>query len=158
MTGVQTCALPISLNNGYWLVSAVPANGVAPFNTTLYPTGYTNPAPGFSLMRRASATSAWGLEGTCMYPGPITAIQRTGMTTMGTSTGYAIAQALSPLPVELLTLNAFPNGKSIQVEWSTASELNNAGFEVLRSLTGSDWHSIGWVAGHGTTSNFNSYK
>lgn len=36
--------------------------------------------------------------------------------------------------------------------WTTASELNNAGFEVERSLDGGAFSAIGFVAGAGTTS------
>lgn len=57
------------------------------------------------------------------------------------------------LPVELLTLeaNAIDN-EYINVTWSTAVEVENAGFEVQRSTNGEDFATIGWVDGNGSTS------
>ncbi|MFN5323493.1 MAG: T9SS type A sorting domain-containing protein [Bacteroidota bacterium] len=146
------------LNNGYWLISAVPSTGTAGFTTTAYPTNYTNATAGFTLMRRANGTSTWGLEGTCVFPGPITAIQRTGMTTMATNTGFAVAQSLSPLPIELLDLSARGQDNHILLEWSTASETNNSGFEIMRSVNGADFEKISWMDGHGNSNQILNYQ
>ncbi len=43
------------------------------------------------------------------------------------------------------------NNKNIFLHWATASELNNAGFEVQRSKDGRSFAKIGWVDGRGTT-------
>ncbi|MGR6087650.1 MAG: hypothetical protein ACU4F9_05725 [Arcticibacter sp.] len=145
------------LNNGYWLVSAVPATGIATFNATAYPTNYSNAALGYTLMRRATGTSAWGLEGTCVFPGPITAIQRNGMTTLGTNTGFSVAQSLSPLPVSLLDFRATPAENKILINWSTASETNNAGFHLEKSVQGDSFGQIGWIPGHGNTNTQHDY-
>lgn len=51
------------------------------------------------------------------------------------------------LPVELVDFRAdIRNGKTV-LGWSTASEINNAGFEIQRSTDGSDYRKVGWVAG-----------
>ncbi|GAB4262364.1 MAG: hypothetical protein Kow0027_29830 [Saprospiraceae bacterium] len=63
----------------------------------------------------------------------------------------------APLPVELTRFVASEMNESIVLEWATASELNNAGFEVQRSADGSLWEKIGWVDGHGTSLDFNVY-
>ena len=36
------------------------------------------------------------------------------------------------LPVELLSFNATPLNNKVQLNWSTATETNNSGFEILR--------------------------
>jgi hypothetical protein len=58
-----------------------------------------------------------------------------------------------PLPVELLYLSATPDSasQSIIVDWATATETNNAGFEVLRSRDALNFEVIGWVEGNGNT-------
>ncbi len=109
-------------------------------------------------MRRATSTSAWGLEGTCVFPGPITAIQRNGMTTLGTNTGFSVAQSLSPLPISLLDLRATPAENKILINWSTASETNNAGFYLEKSTQGDSFSQIGWIPGHGTTNTQYDYQ
>lgn len=62
------------------------------------------------------------------------------------------------LPIELLSLEANPiDNDFIQVEWSTAVEIDNAGFEVLRSTDGQTFERIGWVDGNGSTTTESEY-
>lgn len=62
------------------------------------------------------------------------------------------------LPVELISLKAEPiNNEFIKVSWATASELNNQGFEVLRSTDATNYTSIGFVNGNGTTNQEHQY-
>ena len=67
--------------------------------------------------------------------------------------GYAIIGDASNdvVPVELTFFRgqATTNGNALQ--WQTASEFNNDGFEVQRSSNGKEWKKMGFVAGNGTT-------
>ena len=84
-------------------------------------------------------------------------------TTMGVQAGAAggdgqvIICVTSVLPVELHSFNADINHNHIALEWQTASELNNQGFEVERSVDGSTWDLLGFIEGSGTSSWFHSY-
>ncbi|MEM8908707.1 MAG: T9SS type A sorting domain-containing protein, partial [Bacteroidota bacterium] len=64
------------------------------------------------------------------------------------------------LPVELLTLEAQTTQKAVDLRWQTASETNNEGFYVERTLTPhlDRWSSIGFVAGAGTTTVAQTYR
>jgi hypothetical protein len=54
------------------------------------------------------------------------------------------------LPVELISLTATPvNNSFIRIDWATALEINNAGFELQRSVDGKNFSKIGWVDGNG---------
>ncbi|MBE0573200.1 MAG: T9SS type A sorting domain-containing protein [Ignavibacteriaceae bacterium] len=65
------------------------------------------------------------------------------------------------VPVELnsFTASVLQNERAVQLNWTTATETNNSGFEILRScLAGrqvtqndNDWSTIGFVPGFGTT-------
>lgn len=57
----------------------------------------------------------------------------------------------NPLPIELISFTATPKSKTVQLDWRTASELNNAFFEIERSANGRDFENIGKVAGAGTS-------
>jgi hypothetical protein len=61
------------------------------------------------------------------------------------------------IPVELVSFNATVIGSSVNLNWSTASELNNSGFEVQRKSENSNWMKIGFVKGAGTTTEHNTY-
>ncbi|HZW38037.1 MAG TPA: T9SS type A sorting domain-containing protein [Ignavibacteriaceae bacterium] len=60
-------------------------------------------------------------------------------------------------PVELISFNAVVTD-GIELNWSTASETNNKGFEVQRSYDNSNFISIGFVNGAGTSSENKSYS
>jgi hypothetical protein len=64
----------------------------------------------------------------------------------------------SIVPVELTSFTATSVLNNIQINWSTASELNNLGFDVERSQSDlNNWQKIGFVSGTGTSSNSNNY-
>lgn len=64
----------------------------------------------------------------------------------------------APLPVSLASFSASPRGSGVAVSWTTASEQNNAGFEVQRSTDGVQFASIGKVAGAGTSQLAHAYR
>jgi hypothetical protein len=61
------------------------------------------------------------------------------------------------VPVELTSFTGAVVGNDIQLKWSTATELNNRGFEVQRSINGSDFATIAFVEGFGTTTEQKQY-
>jgi hypothetical protein len=67
-------------------------------------------------------------------------------TTFYLSTNNAIG-ATGPvtIPVELMDFTAKLKNKQTLLSWSTASEINNAGFSVERSINGADYAEIGFV-------------
>ncbi len=72
---------------------------------------------------------------------------------------YAVTvENLNPMPVELISFTGKRVGKVSQLNWATATEEQNEGFEIERSLDGQSWRSIGFVQGNGTTSEFNPYS
>jgi hypothetical protein len=65
----------------------------------------------------------------------------------------------TPLPVTLVSLTATAeNNKFIQLDWITASETDNAGFQIERSTNGTEFTPIGWAQGKGTTSATSTYR
>ena len=63
----------------------------------------------------------------------------------------------NPVPVELNSFTATANGKQVTLNWSTATELNNQGFEVQRKFGSNEFVTVGSVKGHGTTTSPNNY-
>lgn len=62
------------------------------------------------------------------------------------------------LPVELINFNVKAMESYNLLLWATASELNNKGFEIERSINGIDWQNVGWVDGHGTSNTVRNYE
>lgn len=62
------------------------------------------------------------------------------------------------LPVEYTNFQAKTNQKSALLTWTTASEKDNALFNIEQSTNGTDFQTVGQVKGHGTTSASSSYN
>lgn len=68
------------------------------------------------------------------------------------------ALGCAQLPVELVDFTAENKENQVALNWITASELDNAGFEVERSQNGQTWETLDFVKGNGTTTNYNTYN
>lgn len=57
------------------------------------------------------------------------------------------------LPVELTAFDALVNGDAVRLNWETATETNNAGFDIEHALAGEipKFSSIGFITGAGST-------
>lgn len=63
------------------------------------------------------------------------------------------------LPVELSSFTSNLDARNVSLNWSTASELNNSGFDIERKLVeATSWSKIGNVSGHGTSNTVNNYQ
>ncbi|MCI1187246.1 T9SS type A sorting domain-containing protein [Hymenobacter sp. DH14] len=71
---------------------------------------------------------------------------------------FTVSNAANPLPVTLVDFAARAEGPAaVRLNWTTASELNNAGFTVERSLDARAFAAIGTVAGAGTSTARHDY-
>jgi hypothetical protein len=66
------------------------------------------------------------------------------------------------IPVELVSFEGVWDNDQVRLNWSTASETNNAGFEVMRRsiLSAGDfgaWEALSFVQGYGTTATAQEY-
>lgn len=61
------------------------------------------------------------------------------------------------LTVEFLEFTALAQKNSVDLEWLTASEIDNKGFEVERSKDAKEWETLTFVKGNGTSNEINRY-
>lgn len=73
---------------------------------------------------------------------------------------WRIGTATSELvvPVELTSFTASTIGTDVALNWSTATELNNYGFEIQRKANDGDFGTVAFVKGQGTTTQQNQYS
>jgi hypothetical protein len=78
----------------------------------------------------------------------------------GTNYDYAtIKYAQGSIPIELSSFNAALVDNKVKLNWTTATETNNSGFEILRKAQNdNEWETIGFVPGFGTTTESKSYS
>ncbi|MDQ3020768.1 MAG: S8 family peptidase [Bacteroidota bacterium] len=104
--------------------------------------------------------------GTYSYtsPGPLPNLGNTWNNEMGygkVNAYNALYYVDVVLPVELASFTSIVNRRDVTLNWTTASERNNSGFDIERSIVNpqvSGWSKVGFVQGNGTTSSQNSYS
>lgn len=118
--------------------------------------GVNNPST-LRIITRNNNSSAWNLSGTHSNGSgnPIKA-NRNGLT-FSALTQYALGGNMTEnpldgsLPVELTSFTSnISNGKDVKLNWVTANEMNNSGFEIQRKENNSDYVKIGFVKGKNT--------
>ena len=63
-----------------------------------------------------------------------------------------------PLPIELLYFNVTKLNNSVDIVWTTATEINNDFFNIERSINNIDWKSIGTIDGAGNSNTIIDYS
>ncbi|MEP1032824.1 choice-of-anchor D domain-containing protein [Ekhidna sp.] len=71
---------------------------------------------------------------------------------------FMIFGDVTPLPVELLTFAGYALNNQVELEWTTAVEINNDYFEVQHSLDGIEFSTIDMVDGNGSSNELLSYN
>jgi photosystem II stability/assembly factor-like uncharacterized protein len=77
-----------------------------------------------------------------------------------TNGGVWVYTDSSLIPVELSGFTATSENGKVELNWTTATELNNSGFEIERTsaMPGQVWDKIGFVPGFGTTTEKHFYS
>jgi hypothetical protein len=94
----------------------------------------------------------WVSEGNASTSGTVTqgTITSAALTGYGTFALGTANAANNPLPVTLLDFSANCIGRSVQLRWVTASEVNNDYFEILRSKDAIHYYPLAQIPGVGT--------
>ncbi len=81
---------------------------------------------------------------------------------VGTTNGqlhHYTGDGCAPLPVELAYFNAYlKEDNQVLLDWMTATEENNEGFEIQHSTDGENWVALDFVRGEGTSTVTNTYN
>lgn len=85
-----------------------------------------------------------------------------GWTTAGKGIGPAPTVSDTPLPVELVSFSAQFDGEVVNLKWRTATEVNNYGFDIERTVNPranqKEWTTIGFIEGHGNSNSPKDYS
>ena len=71
--------------------------------------------------------------------------------------GRLLGAGKNPLPIELLSFSAIPNGQKVDVKWETATETNNAYFTIEKSKDGINFTKLIDVPGADNSTNYKEY-
>ena len=155
-------------------VSAVYSTGVA-IGTTYYvigrlrkePAGAANDYSRFDLWVNPSVADSTSPDATSSDAGLLSSLPFIGLRSVNLTAGNVVlfdgiahgafwADVFTkrfsiPLPVELADFEATPDGRVVTLRWATASETNNAGFEVQHRQGEGHFTRLAYVEGAGTT-------
>lgn len=69
-----------------------------------------------------------------------------------------VTMEISIIPVELTSFAASNDRNNVTLNWATATEVNNSGFQIERKLNGTnEWTNLSFVSGKGTSTERNNY-
>ncbi|MCX6168442.1 MAG: ice-binding family protein [Ignavibacteriales bacterium] len=109
-------------------------------------------------------TSATALSGTTFY-GIILAntsitlnAGATSVTAQLLANTGAVTINSDVLPVELTSFTAVLNNRVVELNWNTATEVNNYGFNVELRIQNGEWNKIGFIQGHGNSNSPKDYS
>ncbi|MEO7044770.1 MAG: T9SS type A sorting domain-containing protein [Ferruginibacter sp.] len=151
---------PDASTHGYWNFPVV-------YGANLY-FQYNNPAGVFQLglfngtSMRLIPNPANSANGTASYEGAPLVFNNLLYTLFndvqhGGFANLAYCDELS-LPVTLTNFDGVLQNGNALLKWSTATEINNKGYEVQKSMGGQTFTDIGFVAGHGNSSQLHNYN
>lgn len=118
-----------------------------PFGPSPLPVGVAVSADGSFLIIANSGTNQLWIADASTYA--FVATVSTGSSPA--AFGNFAAPTITSFPVELTSFGAIYENGQVLLNWTTASELNNAEFEIQRSADGQAFESIGSTPGSGTT-------
>lgn len=139
--GVTNFDLVVYANGGQDIAPVVSANGT--------PVRYLmkNGEPGNAGVTTSTGAPSFSTVGLLACPNQY-ALTRLTSFSLFTIDGATKSNTL--LPVEMLYFTARGiNNEYIKLEWATATEINNEGFEIEKSTDGVNFEKIGFIAGAG---------
>jgi photosystem II stability/assembly factor-like uncharacterized protein len=74
------------------------------------------------------------------------------------ASGNGVYEYTYPIPVELVSFSAEVFSNDVILNWITATETNNRGFDVEKQADKKSWVKIGYVEGNGTTVDLHNYS
>jgi len=146
LDAVWTVSIIDSLT-GSGLTLSINGNGIQGINaiTDLTISGATAAAPGTYAAPSGTTTA------------PV--FNRQGLTDITLPSSYYVASTSnSSLPVELSSFSASTIGSTVELKWTTATEVNNRGFEILRAGKDNIFGKIGFINGNGNSNTENNYS
>ncbi len=148
-----------NVSNFRWVIEgngAVFGNGTSLRFKASSLTGIENPATKTIVLykRPTPGSGEFTAVGTLTYDAATDEFYVAGITGFSE---FVMASDDAPLPVELTSFTARAAGSVVNLNWETATEVDNNGFDVERNSTGT-WQKIGFVEGHGTANSPKYYN
>jgi hypothetical protein len=125
--------------------------------TTYGITATADPNDFLLFSRGVGSNGAWSTTRTANAANSTTGVVTFGLVASNFVNQFTIGANNNPLPVALIYFNADANNADVNLRWATASETDNAGFHIERSLDGQTFNEIAFVKGNGNSFSQRNY-
>lgn len=143
--------------NSYWTMATGNGLNGGTYNMRLEGTGFTG-ITDYTALRITLAGSSLGTNGTNAGSNANPQVNRTGLTLAQlTNTWYIGYPAAAALPIELVSFHAYPHQAEVNVDWTTATEINADFFTVEKSADGITYDDVATIQAAGNSSNILYY-
>jgi surface protein len=163
MSGMFENAQKFNQNLGNWKLNAIQGMDNMLNSTGMDCSNYSATLVGWNANPSSPTGRTLGASGRTYGPQATAArnnlVLATGSGGKGwTITGDALSSSCGALPVTWLDFTGQLVMNKVILSWKTASEQNNAGFDVERSADGRSWFKIGFIPGRIYSSVVTSYS
>ena len=147
-------------SNSFWTVTTANSIGTGTHALRTEGTGFGTVANVSHLRQTLVNTISPGSDGAHAGTTTNPQVNRTALSTANLSNSFywgSIDATNSPLPIELLDFTAKLTASSIELNWSTASELNNDFFTIERASDVEKFEEVTTIKGQGTINTKTKY-
>jgi hypothetical protein len=145
--------------NAYWDIAQLNGSGFDYALTLMHDSavmGTVGAVSNLGIARYLGASTNWTLYNPTIVNAVTGMMSATPLTSVGIFTGTDISS--NPLPVKLISFTAATKGNDAILNWNTATETNNKGFEIERSVNGRTFEKVNFVKGAGNSNKAMSYS
>ncbi len=146
-----------------WTISRLTSTG-GNVNVTLQWNNPTQAGSTFSLLSQVviAKNSGSGWSATNVTPVDLGSGNYSAIASFSTFSDFIVGNQDGPLPVELVSFKSVVKGTTVTLKWNTATEVDNYGFDIERSVINSgkaqNWEKIGFVQGAGNSNSPKEYS
>lgn len=152
--GNQTPGITLYWNDA--VKSDIQGNAVPNTSSTDYETGALDD---LTLVHWNSSTSKWdNMGGTATGTWPAGQITSSSAFTDYSPVTFGSKTGSNPLPIQLLSFNAYCNERLVQLQWTTASETNNSYFSIEKCTDAFNWEVVTTIPGQGNSNQLHNYS
>ena len=147
-------------SNSFWTVTTANSIGTGTHNLRTEGTGFGTVGAVTDLRQTLANAISPGTDGAHAGSTTNPEVNRTGLTTANLSNSFhwgSINPTATPLPIELLSFTARLTDSHVELNWITASELNNDFFTIERASDIENFEEVAIVKGQGTIHTKSNY-
>lgn len=159
-TSLNSVPITSALNAGWYSITPNTQPTGGSYNISLQLNASTNsvtdPAR-YTIIKRNNSATVWVAQGSYNVATVNGTTVTATVNNLTSFSDFAIGIGTTVLPVNFTSFTAKANGATAQLQWATATEVNNKGFDIQHSVDGINYNNLGFVNGNGNSTQNSTY-